>query len=221
MGKIHETCSSSFAPGTVSSRVHQCQVGRYRLADWSRQSGNPGTCGGPTTIRLTTAKFAPCHTLVAIVSTIGVTDGANDGKFVHHLRDTRKQLTDLNARHTRTDGVEFAANFSWRIRFQVPHVEVGRSTWKIDVDHGPMRTPDPSQRFHFQHLCQRQSTIRGASDLQEAASRQTITESGPFVGFSVDCQHRTVSPGPVVGGDLWHSQLARCTEHEHRPGVVP
>jgi hypothetical protein len=71
----------------------------------------------------------------------GADDRANDGQLVHHGRQPREHFADLNARHSRGDGSEFASDFARRLGFDVPHVLVRRPAAQENVDHrlGPAR----------------------------------------------------------------------------------
>jgi len=51
---------------------------------------------------------------------IAVRHRADDGQLVAPLREQRKMLADLNARHVRADRLELAPNFRWRIWLEVP-----------------------------------------------------------------------------------------------------
>ena len=67
---------------------------------------------------------------------VAVTEGTNNGKFIHHLRGLRDFLANLQARHVGGDRVERAANVTGRIGLQVEGVNGAQATLEKHVDEG-------------------------------------------------------------------------------------
>ena len=164
-------------PRVVGHLERQIDVRRHRGIDRPKQFRQRRPHGGPTTLRLRTAKVASRATLERIVPTFGADQRANDRKLVHHGGHARHHLADLDTGHIRVDGIELAANFRRRIGFQIEHILMRRSAGQEDHDHRFVRRRRSALLLRCENLRQRQSTQRQTAKLQERTSRHAIAHS--------------------------------------------
>ena len=140
----------------------------------------------------------------------------DDGEFVHHFRKQRHVLTDFDAGDICFDGLEFASDVGWGIRFHVKHVLMTWSTGKKDHDNGLVVAFDSGACFCCEELRQSETAERETPDGHKITSTQAITKSALII--SPDCQHGNIAlPRPGILGHtiIWsHRDYSRWTSHK-------
>src|SRR5581483_3044538 len=106
----------------------------------------------------------------------------------------REQLADVDARDVGADGVELAANLARGLDLDVPHVQVRRSTRKVDIDDRFM-TAGALLGLGPQQIGQRQPAQQGAADGEKIAPRHAVAEAAVATRFAEDRQHEWFQSG--------------------------
>ena len=102
---------------------------------------------------------------------VAADDRADRHELVHHSRNPREQLADLDPRHVRLDGLELAADLARRIRLDIPHVLMRRPARQEDVDDRLVRSARARLGFRSQQLRQAEPAEHHAADLEKVATR--------------------------------------------------
>ena len=117
---------------------------------------------------------------------------ADDGELVHHLGKTRQVLANLDPGHVGRDRVEFAPDPGGSLGLEIEHVLVRRAADQVDEDHRFGRGPFALGGLGGQQAGQAQPGSQ-ATDLEEVAARQSVTERVGAAGWSEDLQHGKLS----------------------------
>ncbi len=104
-------------------------------------------------------------------------------------------LTDFDTGDICFDGLEFATDVGWGIRFHVKHVLMTGATREEDHDDCFVVAFDAGACFGSQKLGQRHAAECETPDGQKVASAKPITKSALII--SPDCQHGNIAlPSP-------------------------
>jgi hypothetical protein len=83
-------------------------------------------------------------------------------------------LADLDAGDVRGDGSKFAADFGWRIRFQIESIQMCRPAWQEHHDDALGGVALTTRGFYTQDFRQPQPTQRQPADSQPATASHAI-----------------------------------------------
>ena len=100
---------------------------------------------------------------------------ADDGHFVHHLRQARQMFADVDTRDIGGNGLKGSANFLGRIDLQVVHVLMRRRADQVNHDHG-LGALAPRNTLGREQLIQRQPTQGQRTQFENISTGATITE---------------------------------------------
>ena len=176
MRHAEESGISRARPFHVAHLRREAHERRHRRIGCALQLRNDRTQRRPAAGRLLLG-IAPGQALEGIVAAVTIGQGADDGAFVHHLRETRHLLGDLNARNVRGDRFEFAPDFARRVRLQIEDILMRRTARQEDHDHRLMRPAGLLHRFGTQHVIQRHPAHGESANPEEVSTRHTITET--------------------------------------------
>jgi hypothetical protein len=129
----------------------------------------------------------------------GACHRSDDGEFVHHFCKQWHVLTDFDSGDICFDGLEFATDVGWGIRFHVKHVLMTWTARQEDHDDGFVVAFDTGTRFGGEELRQGETAERETPDGHKITSTQAITEAALVI--SPDCQHGNIAlPRPGITG---------------------
>ena len=132
------------------------------------------------------------HALVGVVAAVVADHRADEGELVGHLRDAREMLADADAGDVGVDGLELAADVGRGVRFEVPHVDVGRPAGQVDVDDRLVRRADAGLGLGGEEVGQRQGAAdERAADGEEIAAAEAVAEAALPVRPAEDRQHES------------------------------
>ena len=156
---------------------------RHRRVHTAFELGNDGPHRRPATRRLT-FRAAAGEALEGIMAAVAVGQRADERAFVHHFRETRQVLADLDAGDVGGDGFELATDLARRVGLHVEHVLVRRAAWQEDHDRRLVRLARFLRRLSAQHIIQRQPTHGESADIEEVSTRDAVAETA--AGFGID-----------------------------------
>ncbi len=118
--------------------------------------------------------------LKSVVARVAVRHRADERAAIHHLRELRQMLGDLDAGDIGRDRLELAAKLRRRVHLQVENVLMRRPARQENHDHRLVRPPRPGLRLRAQDLRQAQPPERQPADPQEIATRNPIAKTSGF-----------------------------------------
>ncbi len=80
-------------------------------------------------------RTASRQALKGVVRGLAVRHRADDGELVHHLRQLRQMLANLETIDVGVDRLELATNLTRRVHLQIDHVLMRWTPWQEDHDH--------------------------------------------------------------------------------------
>src|SRR5262249_12124412 len=134
IGRAEEAGLAGVGPGHMLRRLCEADKGRHGRIDWPEQLGSHRAKTWPAAHRRHIARRPASHALDRVVASGSAHHRADDREFVHHPRDFRKDLADLDSRYARGDGFKLPANLFGSLSLDVPYVLVRRTAAQEDID---------------------------------------------------------------------------------------
>ena len=134
-----EADRAGIRPGGVSGPCGQADERRDAGVDRPLQLGDRGSQARVAADDPEVALLPPGVALEGFVAVGHADDGPDDRRLVHHLRDPREDLADLDAGDVGGDRLELAPDLGGGLGLDVPHVLVRRPAAEEDVDHRLVR----------------------------------------------------------------------------------
>src|SRR5262245_33550591 len=147
--------------------------------------------------------------------------GADRRQFVHDSCQPRQMLADLNAGYIGRDWLKVAADFGWRVGFEIKHVLMRRCATQVNHDDRLFRLSNSLLCFSPQNVRKGQPSNPQCANGQDLTAGQTVAEA---LLRSKNRQHvRSPRAGSVSGqkqaGNLSLS-IHRCENYCSRSAVL-
>jgi hypothetical protein len=108
---------------------------------------------------------------------VGLREGhvANDGELVGDLGLLGQPFANVHAGHAGADGPEIAADLRGSVRLEIVHVDMTRTAFEPDHDHGLASALAPLG-LQSQEIGEGKPSHAQAAKLQEPASRKPVSQ---------------------------------------------
>ena len=136
VGGAEEAGEAGIAVGSVAGLDREANKRRHGPVDGAMKAREGGAERRMAILPAARADRIARQAQIGAVLIEAAVERADDGKLLHHSRQPREMLADLNSRNARGDRPEAPADLGRRLHLQVDHVLVRRAPREIDHDHG-------------------------------------------------------------------------------------